>query len=239
MSTIIKYADLVETVSAALQYISYYHPADFIAHLARAYDGEASPAAKDAMSHRARRSARFGVSHRTQRIQSDGSLRLDWTLPDKVAFGATLKPVSDGVDMELWLRNGTAEPLERKAGLLLIDVLPMSIGIGLPGDPPDGLIASLIGLALMGGSFWLAGKIASNLWEAWDERERKIALQPVPQWRSVREIELPLWLCGFGALTLLAFAATGNWWFALPALVLMLAATAIAALLPKGEVRMG
>ncbi|MFN8631671.1 MAG: hypothetical protein U0838_15545, partial [Chloroflexota bacterium] len=120
-----------------------------------------------------------------------------------------------------------------------LQALWKAFGIGLPGDPPDGLIASLIGLALMGGSFWLAGKIASNLWEAWDERERKIALQPVPQWRSVREIELPLWLCGFGALTLLAFAATGNWWFALPALVLMLAATAIAALLPKGEVRMG
>ena len=32
-TTTIKYTDLVETVAAALQYISYYHPADFIAHL--------------------------------------------------------------------------------------------------------------------------------------------------------------------------------------------------------------
>ena len=37
MPTIIRYADLVETVAAALQYISYYHPADYISHLARAY----------------------------------------------------------------------------------------------------------------------------------------------------------------------------------------------------------
>ena len=48
--TLIKHADLVESVAAALQYISYYHPADFIAHLARAYEREQGPAAKDAMA---------------------------------------------------------------------------------------------------------------------------------------------------------------------------------------------
>jgi len=50
MTTTIRHADLVETVAAALQYISYYHPADYIAHLARAYESEASPAAKDAIA---------------------------------------------------------------------------------------------------------------------------------------------------------------------------------------------
>ncbi len=50
MTTLIRQADLVETVAAALQYISYYHPADFISHLARAYEKEASPAAKDAIA---------------------------------------------------------------------------------------------------------------------------------------------------------------------------------------------
>jgi fumarate hydratase class I len=50
MSTTIKYDDLVDSVAAALQYISYYHPADYIAHLARAYESEASPAAKDAIA---------------------------------------------------------------------------------------------------------------------------------------------------------------------------------------------
>ena len=48
--TIITHADLVESVAAALQYISYYHPADYIAHLARAYEAEQSPAAKDAIA---------------------------------------------------------------------------------------------------------------------------------------------------------------------------------------------
>lgn len=50
MTTTIRHADLVESVAAALQYISYYHPADYIAHLARAYESEASPAAKDAIA---------------------------------------------------------------------------------------------------------------------------------------------------------------------------------------------
>ena len=45
--TVIKQDDLIESVAAALQFISYYHPADYIAHLARAYEAEQSPAAKD------------------------------------------------------------------------------------------------------------------------------------------------------------------------------------------------
>jgi fumarate hydratase, class I len=48
--TTIRQDDLVETVAAALQFISYYHPADYIAHLARAYKTEQSPAAKDAIA---------------------------------------------------------------------------------------------------------------------------------------------------------------------------------------------
>jgi fumarate hydratase, class I len=50
MTTSIRQADLVESIAAALQYISYYHPADYIAHLARAYEREQSPAAKDAIA---------------------------------------------------------------------------------------------------------------------------------------------------------------------------------------------
>jgi len=50
MPTTIKAADLIDSIAAALQYISYYHPADYIAHLARAYEREQSPAAKDAIA---------------------------------------------------------------------------------------------------------------------------------------------------------------------------------------------
>ncbi len=48
--TTIREADLVQSVADALQFISYYHPADYIEHLARAWEREQSPAAKDAIA---------------------------------------------------------------------------------------------------------------------------------------------------------------------------------------------
>ncbi|MBV5295730.1 MAG: fumarate hydratase [Curvibacter lanceolatus] len=48
--TTIKQSDLIDSIAGALQYISYYHPTDYIAHLARAYEREQSPAAKDAIA---------------------------------------------------------------------------------------------------------------------------------------------------------------------------------------------
>ena len=62
--TTIRQADLIESVSAALQYISYYHPADYIAHLARAYEAEKSPAAKDAMAQILTNSKMSATGHR-------------------------------------------------------------------------------------------------------------------------------------------------------------------------------
>ncbi len=49
MSTI-RQDDFIQSVADALQYISYYHPVDYITNLARAYELEESPAAKDAMA---------------------------------------------------------------------------------------------------------------------------------------------------------------------------------------------
>ena len=48
--TPIAQADLVRSVADALQFISYYHPADYIAALGDAYAREQSPAAKDAIA---------------------------------------------------------------------------------------------------------------------------------------------------------------------------------------------
>ncbi len=62
--TAIKQDDLIESIAAALQYISYYHPADYIAHLARAYEREQSPAAKDAMAQILTNSKMSALGHR-------------------------------------------------------------------------------------------------------------------------------------------------------------------------------
>ena len=64
MSTVIKQADLIESVAAALQYISYYHPADYISHLAKAYEREQSPAAKDAIAQILTNSKMSAIGHR-------------------------------------------------------------------------------------------------------------------------------------------------------------------------------
>ncbi|MBL0420273.1 fumarate hydratase [Ramlibacter sp. AW1] len=64
MTTTIKAADLIESIAAALQYISYYHPADYIAHLARAYEREQSPAAKDAIAQILTNSKMSAIGHR-------------------------------------------------------------------------------------------------------------------------------------------------------------------------------
>jgi fumarate hydratase class I len=48
--TLIKTEDFVQSIADALQYISYYHPKDFIDAVYQAYQREESPAAKDAMA---------------------------------------------------------------------------------------------------------------------------------------------------------------------------------------------
>ncbi|MGQ0443282.1 MAG: fumarate hydratase [Methylophilaceae bacterium] len=47
---LIKQEDFIASIADALQYISYYHPQDYIEALAEAYQREESPAAKDAIS---------------------------------------------------------------------------------------------------------------------------------------------------------------------------------------------
>ncbi|OOZ35910.1 fumarate hydratase [Solemya velesiana gill symbiont] len=46
----IKQEDFIQSIADALQFISYYHPADYIKALTEAWENEESPAAKDAMA---------------------------------------------------------------------------------------------------------------------------------------------------------------------------------------------
>jgi fumarate hydratase class I len=48
--TVIREADVITSVAGALQYISYYHSADFIRAMGRAYEIEQSPSARDAIA---------------------------------------------------------------------------------------------------------------------------------------------------------------------------------------------
>ena len=48
--TTIRQEDFIQSIADALQYISYYHPLDYIQALGKAYEAEQSPAAKDAIA---------------------------------------------------------------------------------------------------------------------------------------------------------------------------------------------
>jgi fumarate hydratase class I len=50
MPAVIKKADFIQSIADAFQFISYYHPADYLQNLRAAYEHEQSPAAKDAMA---------------------------------------------------------------------------------------------------------------------------------------------------------------------------------------------
>jgi len=50
VTTVIREADLIASVSDALQFIACYHPVDFIRHMKAAYEAEESPSAKDAIA---------------------------------------------------------------------------------------------------------------------------------------------------------------------------------------------
>jgi fumarate hydratase class I len=62
--TVIRQDDLIQSVADALQYISYYHPADFVKGVHEAYLKEENPAAKDAMAQILVNSRMSAMGHR-------------------------------------------------------------------------------------------------------------------------------------------------------------------------------
>ncbi len=60
----IKSEDFIESVADAFQYISYYHPKDFVQAMTAAYEKEESPAAKDAMKQILVNSRMSAMGHR-------------------------------------------------------------------------------------------------------------------------------------------------------------------------------
>ena len=62
--TTIKQDDLIESIADALQYISYYHPPDFIEAMDQAYRREQNPAARDAIAQILINSRMCAMGHR-------------------------------------------------------------------------------------------------------------------------------------------------------------------------------
>ena len=97
MTTIIKQDDLIESVAAALQYISYYHPVDYIQHLARAYEVEQSPAAKDAIAQILTNSRMCAMGHRPI-CQDTGIVNVFMKIGMDVRFEGFKGSIADAVN---------------------------------------------------------------------------------------------------------------------------------------------
>jgi len=108
--TPISQADLIESIAGALQYISFYHPVDYITNLARAYDLEQSRAAKDAIAQILINSRMCAEGHRPI-CQDTGivtiflkvGLEVQFTAPDGGAPTLTLQQMCDEGVRRAWL----------------------------------------------------------------------------------------------------------------------------------------
>ena len=111
---------LVQSVADALQFISYYHPADYIRALGRAYEREQSPAAKDAIAQILTNSRMCAEGHRPI-CQDTGIVNVFLKVGMKVrfAFDDLEGAVNEGVrraylDPDNKLRASVLEGFERK-----------------------------------------------------------------------------------------------------------------------------
>ena len=87
--TVIQQQHLIDSVADALQYISYYHPMDYIESLGRAYELEQSPAAKDAIAQILSNSRLCAEGHRPI-CQDTGIVVVFVKIGMNVRFEATL-----------------------------------------------------------------------------------------------------------------------------------------------------
>ncbi len=147
---ILRANDLVETVASALQYISYYHPADYIAHLARAYAAEASPAARDAIA-QILTNSRLCAEGRRPICQDTGIVNVFLKLGMDVRFEGFSGSLEDAVNEGV--RRGYLDPDNKLRASVLDDPLferrntrdntPAVIHVELvPGDKVDISVAA-------------------------------------------------------------------------------------------------
>jgi fumarate hydratase class I len=96
MTVTIREEDLVETIADALQYISYFHPMDYIRALGAAYEREVSPAAKDAMAQILSNSRMCAEGHRPI-CQDTGivTVFIKWGMECKLDSPRSLQQVVD------------------------------------------------------------------------------------------------------------------------------------------------
>ena len=147
--TTIKQDDLIQSVADALQYISYYHPVDYIINLAAAYEREESAAAKDAMAQILINSRMAAEGHRPL-CQDTGIVTVFLKVGMNVRWDASMSledMVNEGVrraynDPDNKLRASVlADPAGKRSNTK--DNTPAVINVSIvPGDTVDVIVAA-------------------------------------------------------------------------------------------------
>ena len=147
---ILRANDLVETVASALQYISYYHPADYISHLAQAYKVEQGEAARDAIA-QILTNSRMCAEGRRPICQDTGIVNVFLKIGMDVRFEGFSGSIEDAVNEGV--RRGYLDPDNKLRASVLDDPLferkntrdntPAVIHVELvPGDKVDVTVAA-------------------------------------------------------------------------------------------------
>src|SRR4029078_12876312 len=95
--TTIRSEHLVQSVADALQFISYYHPRDYIQALGRAYEREQSPAAKDAIA-QILTNSRMSAEGRRPICQDTGIVNVFLKIGMDVRFEGFAGSIEEAVD---------------------------------------------------------------------------------------------------------------------------------------------
>jgi fumarate hydratase class I len=150
MPMILRANDLVQTVASALQYISYYHPADYISHLAEAYKVEQGEAARDAIA-QILTNSRMCAEGRRPICQDTGIVNVFLKIGMEVRFEGFAGSIEDAVNEGV--RRGYLDPDNKLRASILDDPLferkntrdntPAVIHVELvPGDKVDVTVAA-------------------------------------------------------------------------------------------------
>ncbi|MGC5800974.1 fumarate hydratase [Ralstonia pseudosolanacearum] len=148
--TVIRQEDLIQSVADSLQYISYYHPMDYITALGQAYEQEQSPAAKDAIA-QILTNSRMCAEGKRPICQDTGIVTVFLKVGMNVRWdGATMSledMVNEGVrraynDQDNKLRASVlADPAGKRANTK--DNTPAVINMSIvPGDTVDVIVAA-------------------------------------------------------------------------------------------------
>ncbi|KFX28276.1 fumarate hydratase [Ralstonia solanacearum] len=148
--TVIRQEDLIQSVADSLQYISYYHPMDYITALGRAYEQEQSAAAKDAIA-QILTNSRMCAEGKRPICQDTGIVTVFLTVGMNVRWdGATMSledMVNEGVrraynDEDNKLRASVlADPAGKRTNTK--DNTPAVINMSIvPGDTVDVIVAA-------------------------------------------------------------------------------------------------